>query len=142
MKHLRVVGVLERRNPLPHGRYWITVTSSPSAPNRLDNFRAWAASNAQLVIIDVTEPVGQGTANGAFFIFTVLEPLKFDTFQFGFPNVAGPEIQHADDTVKRPPKPTPLSALDEFFQALQASGVTTIAFIGIAAFVLLKGDRK
>jgi len=143
--HLRVVGVLERRQPLPPGRYWITVTSAPNAPDRMTHFLQWTAANAQTVIVDKTEPLGGGV-NGVFCIFTVLQKTTWDAKQFGFPNVAGPEVQTADDTVQRPPVPTPGSVVSDWFAdltaALQKSGVTTLLFIGGAAYLLAKGSRK
>lgn len=96
----------ERRNPLPPGRYWITVISTGGS--QLDNFRQWAASNPKRVKIEKTEPAGDGARNGAFFIFSITAlPTTFDQRQFGFPNIAGPEIQSSADTVSRPPVPTP-----------------------------------
>jgi hypothetical protein len=84
MTHLRIVGVIERRQPLPPGRYWITVTSSDSAPDRMTHFLQWTAANAQTVIVDKTEPMGGGV-NGIFCIFTVLQKTTWDAKQFGFP---------------------------------------------------------
>ena len=103
---LRLVGVIERRQPLPPGRYWITVTSAPNAPDRMTHFLQWTAANAQTVIVDKTEPLGGGV-NGLFCIFTVLQKTTWDAKQFGFPNVAGPDVQTQSDTSQRPPVPTP-----------------------------------
>ena len=138
---LRVVGVLERRSPLPPGRYWITVTSSDSAPDRMTHFLQWTASNAQTVIVDKTEPLGGGV-NGLFCIFTVLQPTAWDARQFGFPNVAGPEIQTSDDTVQRPPKPTAGSMISDMLGDAFSTPVGKLALIGALVFLLGKARSK
>lgn len=138
---VQLVGVVERRQPLPPGRYWITVTSSPSAPNRMTAFLQWTAANAQTIIVDKTEPLG-GDVNGVFCIFTVLIKTNFDQKQFGFPNVAGPEIQTSDDTVQRPPQPTPGSVLSDLFGDLMATPFARLAVIGGLAYLLTRSTRK
>jgi hypothetical protein len=139
--HLRIVGVLERRQPLPPGRYWITVTSSDSAPERMTHFLQWAESNAQTVIVDKREPLG-GNVNGLFAIFTVLQPTTWDARQFGFPNVAGPEIQTSADTVQRPPVPTPGSVLSEFFGDFFGSPIGRFALVaGLVVLFTRSGDK-
>lgn len=141
MTHLRVVGVLERRQPLPAGRYWITVTSSDAAPDRMTHFLQWTTSNAQTVIVDKQEPIGGG-GNGVFAIFTVLLPTTWDAKQFGFPNVAGPEIQTADDTVQRPPVPTAGSVLTDFLGDFFSSPVGRFALLGALFVVLTRSGDK
>jgi hypothetical protein len=137
---LRVVGVIERRQPLPPGRYWITVTSSDSGPDRMTHFLQWTAANAQTVIVDKTEPLG-GNVNGVFCIFTVLQKTSFDQKQFGYPNVAGPEINTSDDTVQRPPKPTPGDVLADIFGDIFSSGVGRFAIIVGLGYLLTRGKK-
>jgi hypothetical protein len=141
MSHLRIVGVIERRQPLPPGRYWITVTSSDSAPDRMTHFLQWTAANAQTVIVDKTEPMGGGV-NGIFCIFTVLQKTTWDAKQFGFPNVAGPEIQTSDDTVQRPQKPTAGGMISDLLGDLFSTPVGKLALIGGLFFLLGKANRK
>lgn len=140
-----------RKNPLPPGRYWITVIST-GGKSQLSNFRQWAASNPARVNITHTEPAGGGTNNGAFFIFEIVKlPTRFDVAQFGFPNVAGPEIQTSADTVQRPPVPTPASVVTDALgdvvanitHALDAFDPRAkIILAGVALFFLLrKNDR-
>lgn len=149
MSHLRVVGVIERRQPLPPGRYWITVTSSPSAPDRMTHFLQWTAANAQTVIVDKTEPLGgqviepgEQTRNGLFCIFTVLEKTTWDTKQFGSPNVAGPDVQTQSDTAQRPPPVTPGSMVSDILADLFATPVGKLVLIGGLAFLFGKVGRK
>jgi len=135
----------ERRNPLPPGRYWLTVIST-GGNSQLSNFRQWAASNPARVQITHTEPAGGGTSNGGFFIFEIVKlPTRFDVAQFGFPNVAGPEVQTKADTEQRPPVPTASSitadALGDFFggitKALDAFDPRAKVVVAIGALYLL-----
>jgi hypothetical protein len=139
----------ERRNPLPPGRYWIAVTSRGNS--ELDHFRQWAAANPSRVKVERSEPIGGGTSNGAFFIFSIVRlPVTFDVKQFGFPNVAGDDIQSAADTVQRPPVPTPASvttdALGDIFggitRALDAFDPRAKVVLAIGALYLLTRDKK
>lgn len=140
---VELVGVVERRQPLPAGRYWITVISSDSAPNRMSNFLQWCDANKARVTVEKSEPVINDTNNGVFRIFRLSKPTKFDTAQFGFPNVAGPEINTSDDTVQRPPPPTPASTLQDLLGNLTLPGsVGQWAFIGLVAFLALKDWKR
>ena len=132
----------EQKNPLPVGRYWISVTSSDAAPQRMTNFLTWAISNSKRVTIEKQEPAGDSTHNGVFAIFRVNTlPIRFDQLQFGFPNVAGPEIQTSADTVQRPPVPTPAGALGDIFggitRALDAFDPRAKVVLAIGVFYLL-----
>ena len=137
---IRLVGVVERRQPLPPGRYWVTVTSSDSAPDRMTHFLQWTASNAQTVIVDKTESAGL-KVNGLFCIFTVLQPTAWDAQQFGYPNVAGPEIQTSDDTVQRPPVPTAGGMISDLIGDFFASPIGRLAAVGALAYLLTR-ERK
>jgi len=148
---MRLVGVVERRQPLPPGRYWITVTNSDNAPDRVAHFFAWTTSNAQTVIVDKQEPLKGGTTtdrpngsrwvkpvDGVFVIFTVLLKTTWDARQFGFPNVAGEEIQHASDTVQRPPEQTVEQYWGDFFNDFLASPIGRFALIGLLVSALTR----
>jgi hypothetical protein len=131
----------EKRNPLPPGRYWLTVISQ-AGESKLDAFFAWARANPSRVTVEKSEPAGGGTNNGAFVIFRVNTlPLRFDQAQFGFPNVAGPEIQTASDTVERPPVPGAADALGDIFgglaRALDAFDPRAKVVVALGVFYLL-----
>lgn len=141
--------VQERRNPLPPGRYWIAVVSRGNS--ELDHFRQWVQANPSRVKVEKSEPLGGGTSNGAFFIFNVVAlPIRFDQKQFGFPNVAGPDVQRAADTVQRPPVPTPASvatdALGDIFggitRALDAFDPRAKVVLALGAFYLLTRNKS
>jgi hypothetical protein len=114
-----------RVQPLPVGRYWIIVTDAltstlPGGSSRVLQFRAWAASNPTRVRVEHSDS-SDLTVDGAFFIFSILQPTRFDQRSFGFPNTAGPEVQTSADTVQRPPVPTPLSTLEDWISDLTQS---------------------
>jgi len=137
---VQLVGKVERRTPLPPGRYWVTVSSSPTAPDRVKHFLQWTESNAQTVIVDKQEPMSGGAM--LFAIFTVLQPTTWDGKQFGFPTVAGPEIQTSADTVQRPPEPTPGSVVSDFFGDFFSSPVGRFALVAALVVVFTKSGDK
>ena len=116
---------LERRQPLPVGRYWLDLR-----PGTLDTFRNWAAANLQRVQIERFEAHGGVT----FTIFQIVKPITFDQRTFGFPTIATPDVQHAADTATRPPVPKPLDALNELLNAVHLPSLD-----GLGAMVLLAG---
>lgn len=84
--------MLERRNPVPPGRYWLDVFS----PNIAD-ITAWKNANRDRVRVVSSEsfdPVPSGTQTDTRFtparlwlLFDVLSPVQFDQLKFGFPTV-------------------------------------------------------
>ena len=87
---------LERRNPLPVGRYWIDVAAGKAL--ELDGF---FKSHAARVHVENTEESGEVT----FYIFSVSEPVPWFAVNFGFPTVAGPNIHSKADAVQSPDLP-------------------------------------
>jgi hypothetical protein len=124
-----------RTQPLPPGRYWLDVQSA-----QLDPFRSWVASNPGAVTIEHSEAAPSLT----FFIFRTSKPMRFDQRSFGFPSVAGPEINTANDTVQRPPVPTVKSeVIDPLVDAVQsgaASGLGRALIIGALVWAFSKAD--
>jgi hypothetical protein len=112
--------MLERKNPLPIGRYWVDV---PSAD--LPTFQQWLADRPTQIHVDGTalresnnwlNNLGGGSnADVTWYVFTVKSPVPW--FGPGTPSIADASIVSADDTLTRPP-PEP-GVLD---QLLGASG--------------------
>jgi hypothetical protein len=102
---------LERRSPLPVGRYWVDIPASKTA-----EFAGYLAGNDR-VRVEVTEGGGDG---GTFFVFRVLAPVPWFAANFGFPNTAGPEIKSRADTVQAPD--LPLDGTDAIDAALHSGG--------------------
>lgn len=113
---------LERKNPLPTGRYWVDVPSGD-----LSTFQTWLAERPTQIRVDATaEREAQsitlfGTGSKiTWYQFTVLSPVPW--FGPGTPTIATEDIVSIDDTVTRPP-PEP-GFLD---QLLGASGSVPVA---------------
>jgi len=140
VRKLRVVGGAQvRKQPLPVGRYWITIISIPGGASKLDAFNGWIGSNPTRVLLERAEAPAELTDNnGGFFIFRVLKPITFDQKQFGFPNDAGPEIQHASDTIQRPPVPKVTDILDDVVPAGLFDGVGSGVLLLVLAYFVLK----
>lgn len=130
---------IERRRPLPVGRYWVDVFE----PNRV-KWEAWRNSfvSAGKAAIDHTEsfPEVDGAPAHDFIIFRVLTPTVWPDADMGFGvNVAPDEIQSSDDTVSKPDVPSGTEQLEAFGRdlskaigsvlAVVAGAVVTIALV-------------
>ena len=114
--------MLERKNPLPVGRYWVDVPGS-----YLGTFQAWLADRQEQIHVDATgERQASGTLTSpgvsiTWYAFTVKSPVPW--FGPGTPTIADSSITSIDDTVSRPPPPP--SFIDQMFGA--SGTVPTIA---------------
>jgi hypothetical protein len=105
---------LERRRPLPAGRYWADIFAPRNA------FDGWVQMAASRGAIhgEVSEHFEEaaGAPEHDFVIFTTNTDLVWPDADIGFaPNVAPPNVQSSADTVQRPP-PEP-SAIDQISEA-------------------------
>ena len=89
------LGTLERRNPLPAGRYWIDLFAQDS-----DAWLDWRKRNASSVGIEATEHINSEPPRD-FIIFHVTAPVSWEGP--GYPNVADKSVQSSNDTAQRPP---------------------------------------
>lgn len=135
---------LEKRRPLPAGRYWIDVF-----PQHRPKWDAYVAVMAQRGSLGVEttqyfEPV-DGAPEHTFVIFRTKEELVWPDDEMGFaPNVAGPEIQSSDDTVQKPdPAPDPLKQLNDWGNAFsKVLGVVVGVSLVAAAVVVVTTVAK
>lgn len=77
---------IERRNPLPAGRYWVDVPAS-----KLPAFQSWLTAHSGEVITRQTEE----SPETAWYLFDVKAPVPWEGP--GFPTIAG-DVQGKDDT--------------------------------------------
>lgn len=81
--------MLERRNPVPPGRYWLDVF-----PPNIATITAWTRANKNVRVVSTeffdTTPPRQ------WLMFDVASPVQFDQLTFGFPTV----VKQAPDVAK------------------------------------------
>lgn len=134
---------VERRRPLPAGRYWIDIT--PKDRKAWDIWRD-GMKDIPSVTIEKTEhfeagesgwnPFGEGDLpeypERDFVIFSLSSPnLAWEAAGLKSPTIAPAEIQGSADTVNRPP-PEP-SATEQIASAVGSFGTAAKVGIGIAA---------
>jgi hypothetical protein len=116
---------IERRNPLPPGRYWVDTFE----PKRTD-FRVWLDKNAEYVHVENRKEYLDPP--GTWYLFSVSEPVHWDGP--GLPTIATEEIQSHEDTAQKPP-PEP-SGLEQIEAGIEKAGnFLLIAALAGAAYV-------
>lgn len=132
---------VERRNPLPVGRYWVDIIDSPRNPGARLAFRAWLAAAGRAVVVVKEEHFARLThgRDRDWYLFDVRDPIAWPRDKgFGFPNVvqsptapnAAPVTSSAD-TAQRPPPRTWRDELDD----IMGDG-KSVAFIVAALYLL------
>lgn len=93
---------LERKvNPLPKGRYWITVLDSPEG--QIADFDEWLQSAPSSIKVESSELDQESKPVSQFIIFNITGPAAvFDAERFGFPNKAPAGIKTRDDAEQAP----------------------------------------
>jgi hypothetical protein len=132
------LGDVERRNPLPVGRYWVDVFNSKEAA-----FREWLQAHkadVRVLTTETFEPVGDYEGR-VWRLFEVLSPVTWEGP--GLPTVADPGVKSSADTAQRPaPEKDPLDQIDPKISDLTdaAARLTkTIAIVGVVAAVVVGG---
>lgn len=122
---------LERRRPLPIGRYWADIT-----PKEQPKWGAWIsvqrnAGNAGIEITEHTDPVGDSPEHD-FVIWNTTAETVWPDEEMGFvPNIAGPEIRSASDAFRVPePEPDALGRIDAWGRSIGKAIVTAGAVAG------------
>lgn len=120
--------MIERRNPLPPGRYWIDVFD----PHRR-NFRDWLEKNS--VTVEQSKEYETSTPLGTWYLFSTTEPIQWEGP--GFPTIADQSVQSHDDTAdKAPPEKEGLEKIEEMVE--NAGSFLTLAAMAGGAFILYK----
>lgn len=138
-------GILQKQNPLPVGRYWIDVFE-----DGIPDWIGWSGGNLATVHVEKTEfykgtnkilevlgwvypwVPGDNTVvpDRAFIIFNVSSPTNWGVeAELGWPNIAPPNIQTSDDTVK---KPVPEDTLPWWQGGNQGLPEVKLALTGVA----------
>lgn len=88
-------------NPIPKGRYWITVLDNPEG--NISDFDQWLKDTAGSVDVESSELDAESKPVSEFIIFRVTGPgAFFNAEQFGFPEKAPANIKHRDDVEQSP----------------------------------------
>lgn len=128
---------LEKRRPLPPGRYWVDIF-----PQHRPKWDAYVAVMAQRGALGVQTTQYFEAVDGApehtFVIFVTTEELVWPDAEMGFaPNVAGPEIQSSDDTVQKPePSPDPFTQVNAWGKEI-GKLVTVVVGVSLAALAVV-----
>lgn len=85
-------------NPLPKGRYWITVLG-----DNIPDFDAWLLDMHNAVKVETSELDVESHPPSEFIIFRVVSDAAFlNAEQFGFPEKAPSSVKTRDDAEKAP----------------------------------------
>jgi len=125
------LGAVERKNPLPAGRYWVDVFAKDS-----DAFGAWLNSNKATVQVRTTEHFDSDPVRD-WYLFEVSVPTPWQGP--GFPTIAGPHVTSSSDTAQRPdPVPSVATQVEKELADLK-SATRTATWIGAAVLVVVGG---
>jgi hypothetical protein len=95
------VTIERNTNPLPKGRYWITVLDSPEG--QLASFDEWLSDVSGSVKVESSELDRDSKPPSQFVIFNVTGlGAFFNAEQFGFPNKAPAGIKNREDAEQAP----------------------------------------
>jgi len=152
---------LERRNPLPAGRYWINVIG-----DKFFIMEGWLKAVAPFVHVEnqhLTPATGFDPTSGPFghsgppllpgpdvianstpqimwYLFTTSKALPWVGPVLGFPNIAPGSVTSEADTVDRPP--VPKGPLDDFFKNLPSGeGLGSLALLALLAYAEFGGKK-
>lgn len=131
---------IERRNPLPKGRYWADIVDSPKWIGARLTFAAWLQRNAAKVRVVSKQEFGAMTTGKArdWYLFDVLEPVTWERNQgWGLPstvkspeNPNAPVVTKPEDTAQRPPTPTSTDMFSDLF-----ADVKTIGWLALGIYL-------
>jgi hypothetical protein len=122
---------VERRNPLPIGRYWVDILDTPRAKtSRIFFFDAWLAQHRNEVKVIKKEEKGTTLwsldytgIRDNWYLFDVVKPVEWPRDKgFGFPSIVqsptapnAPPVTSSADTVQRPPVATATDMFADLF---------------------------
>lgn len=112
---------LQRKNPLPPGRYWQDIFA-----RQANDWNAWLAPalRSSSVTIERVEhfnadPLHDGSwlpggpsgdlnviGDRTWVLFNVIKPVDWPAIKLGFPTIADKTVQSSSDTITSPPVPT------------------------------------
>lgn len=131
-----VLGPQMCANPLPPGRYAITLSDSPAGSVKA--FQVWAENNA--VRIEASQSMSAGSSTGLVAIFATSKPVMWSPTIWGCPRVAGDSIKtlaDAQPALVETPSSNPLSKLFPSLFGTGGSGMPAWVYLSLGAVVLV-----
>ena len=127
---------LERRNPLPAGRYWVFRVGA----RQIVDFDAWLKKNRPIVRLVATDlDTGGGEPQNSFNVFEVLRDDEVMWEGPGLPDRSPPHVTSRQDVEKAPVVLEPAEQVTEAGRKVAAAvtrGAETIPLLLLAAGVL------
>ena len=121
---------VERRNPLPMGRYWVDIPQP-----KVDDFNKWLGTMSRAIHVASTKETGAFGRGVTSYLFDVRDPLVYwEHGKYGYPTI-GTGITDLDQT-GNVPAPEPL--IPDLPSMPSLEGFGTAALI-IAALYFLAG---
>lgn len=128
------VGKLERRQPLPPGRYWVDVFGDKRA-----QFSFWLETSPGVMILATESFPANGGPERDWYLFKTTMPVAWDALNFGYPTIADETITSSDDTVQKPEAEPVLGGF--FDMVFSPPGIIIGAgLLGLGLLAYLKSD--
>lgn len=135
MAETRAPNSFERRNPLPPGRYWVTI-----GPNDTEAFDEWKDSTKR-IRLEATEAHSSENPPFGFHVFRITEPGDVAwPVAFGFPSIAKEGVTSFSQVVRAPEIDEP--KITDLAQQLVDFGKLVLAAAGVVALVKIFGGRR
>lgn len=116
---------LERRNPLPPGRYWVDILTP-----KLTSFELMLEREKDNVVVETREYNPNSSnfnASTTTFLFRNARPFPWQQ-GWSLPNRAGTEVQTPADTLQRPaPEPGPIEQISSMLDDAKTGAVALLA---------------
>lgn len=135
---------IERRSPLPNGRYWVDIIDRRGEALEFDAWIQRGVNAGKLALIN-REQKGQSTwsldysgVRYVFYLFDVLQPVEWPKGKgWGFPSIArseahpmAPEVTKAEDTGVRPTVPGTFDTITDLL-----GDAKTLALVAIGIYL-------
>jgi hypothetical protein len=142
---------IERRSPLPVGRYWVDIIDRRGEVLEFDGWIKRGVAAGKLALIKredkgtTTWSLDYSGVRYTFYLFDVLEPVEWPkNKRWGYPTIArseahpeAPKIETADDTGVRPTVPSPIETINDFLGSAK-----TLALVALGVYVYFQLDKK
>lgn len=142
---------IERRSPLPVGRYWVDIIDRRGEVLEFDSWIKRGVADGKLALINREQKgatlwsLDNSGVRYTFYLFDVLEPVEWPKNKgWGYPSVArseahpkAPKIETADDTGSRPRIPGPIETITELL-----GDAKTLALVALGLYLYSQLDKK